>query len=168
MTLRSSLQDFWQARSPRERRVLAGGFGLIVLVGAYALLWRPMLTDLARMEEQLPRLRAQAAQVARAGDEITRLRAQAPAGALDPAQLSALISRTAATHGLQGRVATLDKGRIRVSVSLDRAQFNAWMNWVDELHRGHRVVLASSKVSALDAPGIIRAEAEFALAAEIK
>lgn len=168
MTLRAGLQAFWQARSARERVVLAGGAGLILLITAYALLWRPLLIDLARMEEQLPRLRAQAAEVARAGDEITRLRAQAPAGALDPAQLASLIERTAATHGLQGRIAALDKSRSRVSVSLERASFDAWMNWVDELHRGHRVVLTSSKLSALDAPGIIRAEAEFALAAELK
>ncbi len=165
---RGDLQDFWQARSARERIVLVSGPALVVMLLGYVLLWRPMLQDSVRMEEQLPRLRAQAAQIGRAGDEIARLRGKAPAGSLDPAQLATLIERSAATHGLQGSISKADKNSPRVSAAFERVLFSAWVSWVDELHRNHRIVLVSSKLNALDVPGMIRAEAEFAPAAALK
>jgi len=165
---REQLATFWQARAVRERIVIVGGLGFVVVLLGYMLLWRPMLQDIARLQEQLPRLRAEAAQIGRAGDEIARLRIKAPPGALKPAQLPSLMERSAATHGLQGNISKANKERSKISALFERAPFSAWISWVDELHRNHRIVLVSSKLTALDAPGMVRAEAEFAPAAAIK
>jgi len=168
IVFRERLTDFWQARSTRERIVLTGGLGMVVMMLGYMLLWRPMLQDTARLQEQLPRLRAEAVQISRAGDEIARLRGKTPPVALHQAQLLPLMERSAATYGLQGNFAQASKGRANVLVSFERAAFNAWTSWVDELHRSHRIVLVSAKLSALDAPGMVRAQAEFAPAATLQ
>jgi general secretion pathway protein M len=160
--------NFWLARSVRERVVLVGGLGFVIVLLGYMLLWRPMLQDIARLQEQLPRLRAEAAQIGRAGDEIARLRGKAPPGALNPAQLLPLMERSASNHGLQGNISKANQGSSRIGASFGRVAFSAWISWVDELHRNHRIVLVSSKLSALDAPGIVRAEAEFAPAATLQ
>ena len=165
---REQFADFWQARSARERIVLVGGLGFLIGLLTYMLLWRPMMQDVARLQEQLPRLRAEVAQISSAGDEIARLRAKAPHASLDKAQISALMERSAAAHGLQGSFVNADKERSTISASFARAPFNAWIGWVDELHRSYRIVLVSSKLSALEAPGLVRAEAEFAPASALR
>jgi len=165
---REPLATFWQARSARERSVLVGGFGLVVVLLGYMLLWRPMLQDIARLQEQLPRLRAEAAQIGRAGDEVARLRGKALPATQNQQQLLPLMERSAATHGLQGIFAQASNGPSRIRASFERAPFNAWISWVDELHRTHRIVLVSGKLSALDAPGIVRAQVEFAPAAALQ
>lgn len=161
-------QRFWQARTARERLALILGLTLALALAGYGWLWRPMLADLARLTEQLPRLRAQAAQLQQAGDEIARLRAQAPGGALARDQLEALLARSAAAHQIAGLTLAVDPATQRVKLTLARTRFDAWLAWTDELHRSHRVVLASVRIAALDAPGMVRVEAEFALAAERK
>ena len=152
---------FWQARSVRERRVLAGGIGLSAVLLVYATLWRPMVNDIAHIEEQLPRFRAEAAELAAAAEEHARLRAKAPANIVRPSDVESLLSRSAAGHGLEARVAS-SSGNERITVSVDRAPFESWIGWVDELHRTHRLVIAACRIGALDAPGWIRAEAQFA------
>jgi type II secretory pathway component PulM len=168
MSLRPALESFWQTRSKRERLALAAGSALVVLAACYAALWQPMSRDNARMDEQLPRLRAQVAQIARSGDEIERLRAKAPVGSTQPAEAASAAQRAAATFGLQGKIAATDQAGARIHASFERVTMNAWIGWIDELHRNHRLVLVKAKLSSADAPGWLRAEAELAPAAELK
>jgi len=153
---------FWRERSAREQLVLGAGIAIVLALLGYGWLWQPMVADLDRLDEQLPRLRAQAEQMQRAGDEIARLRARPPGGAIDPSQLAALITRSAASHQLTGLRIAPETERRGIQVSMDRARFNAWLAWIDELHRTHRLVVTNVRVHALDAPGMVRIEAEFA------
>lgn len=168
MMFGAQLTPFWQERSPRERTVLLGGTGLLIALVAYGLLWRPMQQDLARMDDQLPRLRTQAAQLNYVGDEIARLRGKAPTGSLDSGQLASLIERSALSHGLKVTLTRKDKTGLRMSVTSERTPFSSWLSWVDEMHRAHRIVLVSGKIGSLDTPGWVRIEIELAPAVETK
>lgn len=141
--------------------MMAGGAAVVALL-FWGVLWRPLAKDNARLEEQLPRLRAQAARLARAGDEITRLRAQAPAAPTDMQQSRSILERSASVHGLTGGIfGNSPDGAHQISAQFKAASFSAWVAWVDELHRRHRVWLVSCRVIALDAPGMVRIEAVF-------
>lgn len=166
MSLGADLQQAWRTRSARERRILVAGLAVVLLLVTYGWLWRPMVADLARLQDQLPRLRAQAAQLDQAGDEIARLRARAPAGRIERAELGTLLTRSSAMHQIAGVALAPDADGARVKVTLERARFESWLAWIDELHRSHRIVLVSARLSALDAPGMVRIEAEFAPALE--
>ena len=156
------------ARSARERRLLAAGVAACALVIGYFLLWRPMLGDIARIEAELPRLRAQAEAVKLAADEISRLRAKAPPGTVDAAGLSGVVERTASLHGLKAKAIASQPDGARIDVTIERAPFDAWLAWIDELHRNHRIVVTAARIGALDAPGTIHAEAQLARAADLR
>lgn len=159
-----ALRSFWQARSARERMVLAIGAVLVAVLASYGGLWRPLRADLERLADQLPRMRAQATQVKQAAEEIARLRGRAPAGAIERNQLAALLRRLAADHNLPTPALIADADTARVQATFERVGFDAWLAWIDELHRAHRVVVTSARVSALDRPGMVRAEVELTLA----
>jgi len=162
MITRAGAVRFWRERSVREQTVLGAGIVVVLVLLGYGWLWRPMSADLARLDEQLPRLRAQAAQVREAGDEIARLRAKAPGGAIERSQLGALLTRSAASHEVSGLRLAPEAGERGAKVTIDRVRFNAWLAWVDELHRSHRLTLVAARVQAVDAPGMVRIDAEFA------
>ena len=159
---------FWSARSPRERRIFGGGLAACAFIIGYFLLWRPILGDIARIEAELPRLRAQAEEVKRAADEMTRLRAKARPGMVDAAGLPSLVERTASLHGLKAQAVVSQPDSARVEVTIERAPFDAWLAWIDELHRGHHIVVTAARIRALDASGAIRAEAQLARAADLR
>jgi type II secretory pathway component PulM len=163
MSMRA-LRDFWYARSSRERAALAAGAALILAMITYAFVVRPMRAELARLDDELPRLRAQAMQTRLAAEEITRLRAKPPAGAIERAQLKPLMARLAGTYNLPAPVIVDEPNSTPVKAMFERVNVDQWLQWIDELHRGHRIVLVRARVDALDAPGIARAEAEFVLA----
>lgn len=154
----------WQSLGARERRVVAfGAIALVVMLG-YAAAWRPIARDQARLDEQLPRLRAEAAQLRQAAGEIARLRAQAPSGTLDGSQLAALLARSAAARRLTGAVVTPAADGQRMQTTFARVALADWIAWADELHRTHRIAVVSTRIVALDAPGLVRIESEFAAA----
>lgn len=160
--------SFWARRSARERRILAGGGILVALLLGYGWLWRPVQADLVRMEEQLPRLRAQAQQIEAIGTELAKLRTRPPAGVVAPSQLSPTLSRSAADAGLLHGSFIVEPGEQRVKARFDRVGFNAWAAWVDQLHRSHRLVLVAARIDALPAQGLVRIECEFSPAAETR
>lgn len=141
--------------------MIAGGI-VLILFTLWVALWHPLANENMRLEEQLPRLRAQAAKMARAGDEIARLRAQASVSPTDMQQAATILERSAATYGLMSGIIgkSADTG-YRIPVQFNSASFAAWVAWVDELHRKHRFWLVSCRIVALDAPGMVRIEAEF-------
>jgi general secretion pathway protein M len=162
MISRASLYQFWRARTHREQVTLLAGATALFLLTLWLLVWRPITQDNARLDEQLPRLRAQAAKVVRAGDDIERLRAQPSGGRLDVLQARSLLERSATAHGLSAGVIGKSSGdTVRIPVQFSAVSFAAWTGWVDELHRKHRLWLISCRIVALDTPGMVRIEAEF-------
>lgn len=168
MRTSSMLSDFWSQRSERERRILVGGVVVVSLLAGYGWVWRPMSADIARMDEQIPRLRMQAQRIEQAGAELAKLRARPPAGIADSSQLSAMLSRSAADAGLANGSFVLDAAQRRARASFERVGFDAWAAWVDQLHRAHRLVLTAARIQSLAGPGMIRVECEFAPAAEAR
>ncbi len=164
MTTTARTARLWHSRSARERRVMTFGLVALLIMLGYAALWRPIARDQARLDEQLPRMRAEAAQLVQAAGEITRLRAQAPAGTLDRSQLAALLTRSAAARKLPGAVVSPAPDGQRMQVTFARVALADWIVWSDELHRAHRVALVATRIVALDAPGMVRIESEFVAA----
>lgn len=164
----AALRAFWRARSSREQHVLAGGLIALIALCAYGFLWRPMHADLARLGDELPRLRAQAMQTKLAAEEIARLRAKPPAGVINRTEVTPLVVRLASNHHLPKPSVNEEAGTGRVTVVFDRVNVDQWMQWIDELHRVHRIALVRARLDALDAPGMARAESELGIAASAR
>jgi type II secretory pathway component PulM len=53
-SVRDAATTFWMQREPRERRILAGGGAILVLVILYLLLWEPAFEGQRRIEKARP------------------------------------------------------------------------------------------------------------------
>ena len=138
---------WWEARSARERRLLAIMFALLAIVLAWLAVVRPLGDAL-----EAARLRHDAAVAALAEARAARP-APAPA-ATGPAD--SIVAETAAAAGFAGaRIARL--GPARAVVAVDSARPQALFGWIAEMERRGLVV---ERLRA-------RANADRTLAAEI-
>jgi type II secretory pathway component PulM len=159
---RETMRRFWYSRTDREQIALTVGATALCLFAFWNALWRPITQENAHLEVQLPRLRAQAVKLEKSGDEIAKLRAQISGTPLDMRQASAILQRSAVAFGLSdGVIGKSTDGISPVPVQFASTSFATWIAWVDNLHRTHKLWLVSCRITALDASGLVRVEAEF-------
>jgi len=142
-------------RSEQERRFLAlGGLILLVLLG-YGLLYQPMSQTRAKLAERLPGQRAELRLLRLRSAEIERLRGHG--GDRDNGSLERRVKASAATFALGAsfsRFNPLADGQIQLAT---RPLANAtWIDWLADLeHQGIRVarcriVLAEPGMASLE------------------
>lgn len=129
-TARESFQAQWTRATPRERRLLR----LLAWVAAAALLYlialRPAWRDVARWQDELPVLRAQAAAVDALAQEARALRRGQRPGAAPAAVEEALRKSLArAALGDAPRVTALDDGP-GWEIAFERVPASALFEWL--------------------------------------
>ena len=60
--MKERFQQFWKQASPRERWLIGGGFGLLLVVVLIFYVWQPVGRDRQKLRATLPQLRANAPQ----------------------------------------------------------------------------------------------------------
>ncbi len=146
--MKAQWTDFWNARTPRERRILGGGALLLALLFGYAWLWLPVQRESAQLRAELPGLRGQAQQLAADRQTVAALRAQ-PVTA-NSGNLAARVESLAQAGGVRARIEAivpLDAQRVRIR--LPEVAFADWIGWLDTLQRaGVRVEYARVEAGA--------------------
>jgi len=153
-----SLLAQWRGRSPRERLVL-GGVGLVVLAAVlYAFAWLPLERHRARLQAELPLLRASVVQMRAQAGEVKRLKTMPPREqSANPAPLASLLSAGTLAQGLPGaRLAPVDGRRVRLTV--DDASWPRLVEWVSAAQSLHGLAAESATVEALPAAGRVKAD----------
>ena len=149
-----SARAWWSGRSPREQRVLRTGAALLLLALALVL-WLESERTRARLNAELPRLRASFAALERDAAEVERLRAFPATSAQSGAQ-SPLVTLATNAGGLPGaQVAVLDDKRVKVTAS--DIGFGALLEWLRNAQATHGMRVESARLDAL-AAGRVRAE----------
>lgn len=159
--MKDALIQFWRARAPRERLVLAGAALLVPALG-FAYGWLPMQREVAQLRQTLPQLRAQARQLQQEAQEVARLKAR-PAAHPGAGSLASAVEQRALAMGLRGRIESIapqDAGRVRVV--LPQVAFDAWLGWLGELQARHGVRVDSARIEAGDVAGTVRVDAVLA------
>jgi len=144
----SPLRQWWRAREPRERRVLAAGGLVAGLIVLYTGVWSPWQAELARLRVQVPEQRASLAwmqdQLARLGPAAGRLAAASRTRSLP---LLTVVEQTAREAGLRDTVRQIQPGeKGEVNVWLQDAGFDTWLQWTDAL-RGREIEIAGANIS---------------------
>jgi general secretion pathway protein M len=150
----NALLQWYQAREPREQRVLQlGGIAvaLVLLLGT----WWSLHGALASADARL---------AAKRGD-LVWLRAQAPALAARPAgvprteeSLVVLIDRVARESGIAAALGSSQQsGANGYRVRLEKASFDGMVSFLSQLTQRHGVVVESASVDATEATGIVNA-----------
>lgn len=146
---------WWSGRSPRERRVLRACAALVL--GSLALVvWVDSERARARLNAELPRLRASIATLERDAAEVGRLRAM-PATSAQAGAASPLVTLATNGGGLPGaQITVLDERRVRVTGA--DVGFGPLLEWLRNAQVTHGMRVESARLDALPAAGRVRAE----------
>ena len=153
----NSLVHAWQLRTASERRTLAVVGVVAVLALLAAFVWLPLERARARLDAELPRLRASIDALERDANEVKRLRAMPPAAAQSVQRTSPLASLATNGGGVAGaQITVIDERRARLAG--DDVSFASILEWIRNAQSSHGMRVESARVEALPAPGRVRAE----------
>lgn len=160
--MKARLIQWWESRSPRDRRIIAV---LAAAVAVLLYLWLVQSANRARTQlgASVAVLRAQAVRFEQDAAELARVRAvRAPADA--PADLRSQVQAQAATAGLASSLVRADATDAdHVQVAFGSVPFPDWLDWIAAL-QSQRIRLESARIEALSTPGLVGATATLARA----
>lgn len=121
---------WWQARTPREQRLLLVMLALAVIVLGWLLVVRPLADALDAAKTRHAAAVVALAEARARAPAVGRLAIRAPA----TLPIDSLVGRSAAEAGFAGaRIAR--QGQVRASVAIDAARPQAFFGWVAALER---------------------------------
>lgn len=134
---------FWQSRTLRERRVLLAAAVLLILLLTWWWLIDPAISMRKKMQQQLPELRAQSAQLQALAKEVTELPAAAPATQpLSRQELEHLLSAS----GLKAHQITVTDSTVTPNFS--DTSFSALIEWLQQVQREQQLSVTEATVTA--------------------
>ncbi len=152
--LRSGMARWIDARSPRERWLIAALAVVAAATLLVALVWRPIeaahsaaLADIDRYDRIAARLRV-------AGPDVARM---AAARAVTP---STTITDSAAKAGLT--IQRIEPQGVNIGVTLDAAGFDALVGWLAALERDAGMRVVELKLERRPDPGVVSAQVTLA------
>lgn len=152
------LVRWWVSLQSRERRVLGIGTALLSLVLAYLLVFEPAWVGRQRLQAELPKLRAQLAQMEGLATEARRLSGQAAtSGTATPQQLKVQLEQSIAAAGLQSSVSQLTVSGELIDLRFKSVAFPVWLQWFDSALRETRLRAVDIAVERDAAPGFVSA-----------
>jgi general secretion pathway protein M len=152
-------RDLWQRRSPGERRALAFGAGAAALLIFVAFVWLPLERARARLEREVPELRATIAELDRDAAEVKRLRSM-PAVAKDAGTPLAALAAGSVAVPPGTRLTLVDPRHVRLAG--DDASFGAILDWLGSTAPAQGLRVEGARIEALAAPGRVRADLTLA------
>ena len=148
---RAGMSNLWQQRSARERRVLAWGGMLLVIVLLWLLAIEPALDGRERWRKDLPQLRSEAAQVQALAQQLSSAPPRATASAAaSPTVDKAMLESSLAAQGLKAQALSVQDagGVLLVRVNLDDASFSALTEWLQQQQRASQLSVSEASVTA--------------------
>jgi general secretion pathway protein M len=152
--------EWWQKQSERDRRVLAVGAAVVVVLLAWAFVWYPLARARAQLASRVEQERADLAWMRQTGGELQELRAKGARGKVDRQgkSLFALADVTARGAGLATALKRVEPtGPRSVRASFEAANFDALIGWVDVLARDYAVQTTDFSADRVEAIGTVNA-----------
>jgi general secretion pathway protein M len=146
----------WRELGPRERIMVAGAGGLLVIVLFYLLLWSPMQQDIARLRASVPKERAKLAMMQAQASQVAQLRTSA--GQAPPiGNLLSTLEQSAVTRGLRQNINRIEpEGAAGARVSFDEVSFNALVGWLADL-QGQGIRVENAGIQRRPGSGLVSA-----------
>lgn len=156
------IRVWWIGLGRRERMLTAaaGSFALLALL--YLVTLEPAWKARARLDAELPRLRAQVAEIDALAQEAKQLASRGVA----------VESASAAKVALEQALARANLGTVQVSVLDERrlavtakgVPVSSWLAWAEEAARESRLRVAAARISRTAVRAVVDAEATFEVA----
>lgn len=151
------MKDWWDGLGTRERLILAAGALIVVPLLLWALLWRPLVGGVERLERDVEAQREQLRWMQNAAAEINQLRGSgAQAAGLGGRSLLAVVDQSARGAGLGSGLKRIEpESADAVRVRLEGVSFDAVVTWLDELSRQFGVYASLVSIERETTPGQI-------------
>ncbi len=158
--MKEKLQQFWMQASPRERWLIGGGFGLLLVVVLVFYVWQPIVRDRQKLRASLPQLRANAEQMRLNAAEVGRLKTLPASAALPKGGMRGAVENSAAAFKMRDSMSQVSvEGDGRISITMASVPFDNWVRWLGHLQEQYRIRLESCRIEALPQPGMVRIKA---------
>ena len=163
------MKEWFDSLEARERRIMLVGAVVLLLVIIYFLGWEPFINRLHELRESTQKKQLDVAWMQNAAQQVKQLQARNTA----PAQLGAgqsllgVIDRTAKLKKLGDSVKRVQPdGSSKARVSLESANFDVVIAWLEELERRYGVGIETITFEKREEPGLVDARINFIAAAE--
>jgi type II secretory pathway component PulM len=148
--------QWWSTKASRERRVLTTLIGMASAIVLWALLWQPLVRDLAAMRLAQGQGAANLVAARRMAEEMHGLsRAPAPAA---PADDRASLERVLAQHGMRGGAIQITWQDGRAHLVFAAVGYDALVAALEALQRDARLRVIEATLTARVEPRTVRAE----------
>jgi general secretion pathway protein M len=149
--IKAALTEWFEAREPREKRLLAGGGALLAAVLLYSVLWAPAWDGCSRIKARLPLLQEEVAQVQMQLDEARSLKGDVAIRRPEGLALRDALSTSLSQAGVAAPQITVQGKGVQVEVK--NVPFGVWMVWLDEVRRTEHVRVVSAHATGEAQPG---------------
>ena len=151
------MRAWWQGLSRRERAMTAIGTALVAAALLYLVAIEPAWKARVRLGSELPKLRAQAAELDALAQEASRLKG-AGVGAESASAARTALEQSAARGNLGAvRIAVLDERRL--SASAKGVPAWQWLAWLEQTARESRLRIAHVKIARTPTRAVVDGEA---------
>ncbi|MHB8446499.1 MAG: type II secretion system protein GspM [Rudaea sp.] len=151
---------WWQAQSARDRRVLAIGGSVVVVLLVWALVWIPLARMRTDLTAQVAQQSADLAWMRQALAQARALNAHGVRGnvARQGKSLLALADATARGANLGAALKRVEPtGPASVRVTFEIADFDALADWMDALARDYGVTVTDFSAEKVEGLGLVNA-----------
>ena len=153
MSARQRIAAAWQGLTLRERRLLMLGSASLVVLLCWFWVIDPAIKTRKKMQQQLPELRAQSAQLRALVQEVAGLQPAAPVvKALSREELE----RSLMDSGLKAEQITLTDGKFMLSFS--DVPFSTLTDYLQKAQREQQLTVTEATMSARDRPDRVDAK----------
>jgi general secretion pathway protein M len=144
----------WGALAIRERRMVLGALVVIAAALLYLLAFEPAWTQGRKLAQDLPVLRAQAAQIGALAAEARRLSA-VPRTSESPQALQAALAESTRAAGFGAALAELKRDGTLFELRFAGVPHEPWLLWLDASLRQTRLRVVDLSITRAGAPGIV-------------
>jgi general secretion pathway protein M len=154
------MREWLEGLESRERLLVMGGGGLLIVFLLFVLVWLPVRAGYNNLKGSVAEQRDTAAWMQRSAQQLAALKrsgGDAPAG-LGGRSLLAVTDSTARAGGLGAELKRVEpEGRDSVRVWLDGAAFDVLVKWLGTLSSSHGIQVDSATLERTETAGRVNA-----------
>jgi len=158
------MMAYWAQLKLRERWLLIGAGGVILVVMMYLMLWEPVVLKIERLQSSVKSKQELVAWMQQSAVEYKQLKASSSStksrNGRGGQSLLAIIDRSAQQQRLSLRRVEPD-GANRVRVSLESVSFDNAMRWIENVQRQNGVQVVSAVLDRDKSPGRVNVRLVF-------
>lgn len=148
MSARQRIAAAWQGLTLRERRLLMLGSASLVVLLCWFWIIDPAIKTRKKMQQQLPELRAQAAQLRALVQEVADLPAAVPVAPIAQALSPETLERSLMESGLKAEQITLTDEKFMLSFS--DVPFSTLTDYLQKAQREQQLTVTEATITARD------------------